>query len=43
MITLSTLLFLFANAFRWAELADNTTVRTLKDYINYNRKIFVGY
>jgi hypothetical protein len=27
------------NLFRWAELVNNTTVRSFKDYINYNKKI----
>ena len=41
MIVLSITLFIFINIFRWAELADNTTVRTFKDYINYNEKIAI--
>jgi hypothetical protein len=41
MIILSITLFIFINIFRWAELADNTNVRTLKDYINYNDKIVI--
>lgn len=41
MILLSIILFIFINIFRWAELADNTTVRTFKDYINYNEKIAI--
>lgn len=41
MILLSIILFIFINIFRWAELADNTTVRTFKDYINYNKKIAI--
>lgn len=41
MIILSITLFIFINIFRWAELADNTTVRTFKDYINYNEKIVI--
>lgn len=41
MIILSITLFIFINIFRWAELADNTTVRTFKDYINYNEKIAI--
>lgn len=39
MIALSIALFIFINIFRWAELADNITVRTFKDYIDYNEKI----
>lgn len=39
MITLSIVLFIFMNLFRWAELVNNTTVRSFKDYINYNKKI----
>lgn len=39
MIALSITLFIFINIFRWAELVDNTTVRTFKDYIGYNEKI----
>lgn len=41
MIILSIILFIFINIFRWAELADNTTVRSFKDYINYNEKIAI--
>lgn len=41
MIILSITLFIFINIFRWAELADNTTLRTFKDYINYNEKITI--
>lgn len=41
MIALSITLFIFINIFRWAELADNTTVRTFKDYIDYNEKIAI--
>lgn len=41
MIALSITLFIFINIFRWAELADLTTVRTFKDYINYNNKIVI--
>ena len=43
MITMSIVLFIFANVFRWAELADNTTVKTFKDYINYNKKIVIAF
>jgi len=43
MIQLSIILCIFANAIRWADLADNTTVRSFKDYINYSRKIAIGY
>lgn len=43
MITLSIILCLFANSIRWADLADNTTVRTFKDYINYSNKITILY
>jgi len=43
MITLSVVLCLFANAIRWTELADNTTVRTFKDYLNYSNKITIKY
>ena len=42
MIILSITLFIFMNLFRWAELADNTTVKTFKDYIKYNEKIVIG-
>jgi uncharacterized membrane protein len=41
MIALSITLFIFVNIFRWAELADNTNVRTFKDYFNYNDKIAI--
>jgi len=43
MIILSIVLCLFANLMRWAELCDNTTVRTFKDYINYSDKIAIIY
>lgn len=41
MIILSITLFIFINIFRWDELADNTNVRSFKDYINYNEKIVI--
>ena len=43
MITLSIILCVFANAVRYADLADTTTVRSLKDYINYSNKIAIVY
>jgi len=43
MIILSIILCLYANIIRWADLADNTTVRTFKDYINYSNKITITY
>lgn len=43
MIILSITLCLFANLMRWAELADNTTVRTFKDYIKANNYITIKY
>jgi hypothetical protein len=43
MITLSIVLCLFANLIRWAELRDNTTVRSFKDYVNYSDKIVIAY
>ena len=41
MVILSITLFIFINIFRWAELADNTNVRTFKDYIKYSEKIAI--
>ena len=40
MILLSITLFVFINIFRWAELSENTTLMTFKDYFNFNDKIF---
>jgi hypothetical protein len=41
MIILSITLFIFINIFRYTELADNTSVRTFNDYINFNEKIVI--
>jgi hypothetical protein len=43
MIALSIILCVFANCVRWADLADNTTTRSLKDYINYSNKTTIVY
>jgi hypothetical protein len=41
MILLSITLLIFTNIFILALLADNTTVRSLKDYLNYSDKIMI--
>lgn len=41
MIALSITLFIFINILIWTELANNTTVRTFRDYINYNKKMAI--
>jgi len=43
MITLSIVLCLYANAIRWAELADNTSLRTFKEYLKVNNYITIKY
>lgn len=43
MIILSIVLCLFANAIRWAELADNTTTVTFKDYCKVNNGITIKF
>ncbi len=42
-ITISILLCLFANVIRWAELADNTTVRSFRDYVRFNEHSTIKY
>ena len=41
MIGLSIILFIFTNLLRWAELSENTTVCSFKDYINYSDKVII--
>lgn len=42
-MSISIILCIFANCIRWAELADNTAVRTFKDYLKYNKYITLKY
>lgn len=43
MIVTTVIIIVFVNVIRWAELADVTTVRTWKDYLMYNNRIFFKY
>lgn len=43
MIILSIILCIFANVIRWADLADNATVRSFKDYFVYNDNSSIMY
>jgi hypothetical protein len=43
MLLLSFILCLFANIYRWAELADNTSLRTFKQLLKVNDYITIKY
>lgn len=43
MIVTFIVLALFVNIVRWAELADNTNVRSFKDLRKFNNGIFYSY
>lgn len=42
-IITSILLMIFANIIRWADLVDNTTVRTFRDFRKYSNGMFYTY